>query len=169
MRAEKVILCVDDNEQDLSVLQFILATNGYRTLGATDGREAIRIFASTDVDVVLSDYAMPQMNGSELISQLKQLKVHVPMILLSDPRKHANGSLNADVVIPKQKYSFLELLERLRIVSIRGVLRSREKAQLSEIPRKSGSLVEFVPLRNADSETPKIPIATQDAASDDEG
>jgi len=37
MRPKKVILCVDDNEQDLSVLKFMLVTNGYRVVAATNG------------------------------------------------------------------------------------------------------------------------------------
>ncbi len=36
MRPKKVILCVDDNEQELSVLKFMLVTNGYRVLAATN-------------------------------------------------------------------------------------------------------------------------------------
>jgi len=36
------------------------------------------------VDLVLADYAMPQMNGSQLIDRLKQIAGHVPMILLGD-------------------------------------------------------------------------------------
>ncbi len=38
MRPKKVILCVDDNEQELSVLKFMLTTNGYRVLAAKTGR-----------------------------------------------------------------------------------------------------------------------------------
>jgi CheY-like chemotaxis protein len=45
MRPKKVILCVDDNEQELSVLKFMLATNGYRVLSALNGQEAIGMFA----------------------------------------------------------------------------------------------------------------------------
>jgi hypothetical protein len=47
MRPKKIILCVDDNEQELSVLKFMLATNGYRVVSATNGQEAIGIFAET--------------------------------------------------------------------------------------------------------------------------
>ena len=63
MRPKKVILCVDDNEQELSVLKFMLATNGYRVVSATNGQEAIDIFSEIQVDLVLADHAMPQMNG----------------------------------------------------------------------------------------------------------
>ena len=45
MRPKKVILCVDDNEQELSVLKFMLATNGYRVLSGNNGQEAIGIFS----------------------------------------------------------------------------------------------------------------------------
>jgi two-component system, OmpR family, response regulator CpxR len=87
MRPKKVILCVDDNEQELSVLKFMLATNGYRVVSALTGQEAIGIFAETTVDLVLADFAMPQMNGVSWWSRLKQIASHVPMILLGDPQK----------------------------------------------------------------------------------
>ena len=53
MRPKKVILCVDDNEQELSVLKFMLATNGYRVVSASNGQEAIGLFAEIAVDLVL--------------------------------------------------------------------------------------------------------------------
>ena len=43
MRPKKIILCVDDNEQDLSVLKFMLSTNGYRVVSANNGADAIDI------------------------------------------------------------------------------------------------------------------------------
>jgi CheY-like chemotaxis protein len=101
MRPKKIILCVDDNEQELSVLKFMLATNGYRVISAVNGQEAIRIFAEIAVDLVLTDFAMPQMNGSQLVDRLKQIASHVPMILLGDPQKmggemHGAGPAGAD-------------------------------------------------------------------------
>ena len=87
MRPKKVILCVDDNEQDLSVLKFMLTTNGYRVLSATNGEEAISLFGDHAVDLVLADFSMPQMNGNQVLGKLKQLASHVPMVLLGDPQK----------------------------------------------------------------------------------
>ena len=91
MRPKKIILCVDDNEQELSVLKFMLATNGYRVVSATNGQDAIGIFAETPVDLVLADYGLPQMNGSQLVGRLKEIAAHVPMILLGDPQRMARG------------------------------------------------------------------------------
>ena len=119
MRPKKVILCVDDNEQELSVLKFMLATNGYRVVSATNGREAIGLFSETAVDLVLADYSMPQMNGCQLVERLKQITAHVPMILLGDPQKMAGEMHAADALLAKKNCSPQELLERIKVMSAR--------------------------------------------------
>jgi CheY-like chemotaxis protein len=119
MRPKKVILCVDDNEQELSVLKFMLATNGYRVVSATNGREAIGIFSETAVDLVLADYSMPQLNGCQLVERLKQITPHVPMILLGDPQKMAGEMHAADALLAKKHCSSQELLERIKVMSAR--------------------------------------------------
>ena len=119
MRPKKIILCVDDNEQELSVLKFMLATNGYRVVSANNGQDAIGIFADTAVDLVLSDYAMPQMNGDQLVNRLKQIANHVPMILLGDPQKMGGQMHGADALLAKKTCSSQELLERIKVMSAR--------------------------------------------------
>jgi len=119
MRPKKVILCVDDNEQELSVLAFMLATNGYRVLAALNGQEAIEMFAATTVDLVLADFAMPQMNGNQLVNRLKQTASHIPMILLGDPQKMGSDIHAADALIAKKNCSAQELLERIKVMSAR--------------------------------------------------
>ena len=137
MRPKKVILCVDDNEQELSVLKFMLATNGYRVVSALTGQEAIGIFAATQVDLVLSDFAMPQMDGSQLVGRLKQIASHIPMILLGDPQKMGNDMHGADALLAKKNCSAQELLERIKVMSARkrgprkGTVRVTQPAQLA--------------------------------------
>lgn len=119
MRPKKIILCVNDNEQELSVLSFMLNTNGYRVVPAKNGQEAIEIFSGMQVDLVLADYAMPQMNGSQLVTRLKQTAGHVPMILLGDPQTMAGQIHMADALLAKKQCSPQELLERIKIMSAR--------------------------------------------------
>lgn len=119
MRPKKIILCVDDNEQDLSVLKFTLEINGYRVVSASNGHDAIGIFADTAVDLVLSDYTMPQMNGDQLVIRLKQMAAHVPMILLGDPQKLGDQLHGADALLGKKNCSPHDLLERIKIMSAR--------------------------------------------------
>jgi len=97
----------------------MLATNGYRVVSATSGQEAIGIFAETPVDLVLSDFSMPQMDGNQLVDRLKHIASHVPMILLGDPQR-MNGEVHAaDAVLAKKNCSPQELLERIKIMSAR--------------------------------------------------
>ncbi len=119
MRPKKIILCVNDNEQELSVTSFMLSTNGYRVVPATSGQEAIEIFSGMQVDLVLADYAMPQMNGSHLVSRLKQIAGHVPMILLGDPQTMGGQIHVADALLAKKQCSPQDLLERIKIMSAR--------------------------------------------------
>ncbi len=120
MRPKKVILCVDDNEQELSVLKFMLATNGYRVLAASNGQEAIAVFAAApQVDLVLADTTMPQMSGGQLVERLKRMRSHVPMVLLGDVQT-ANGEMHvADAVLARKNCSTQELLERIKVMSAR--------------------------------------------------
>ncbi|MGD0520224.1 MAG: response regulator [Terracidiphilus sp.] len=119
MRPKKVILCVDDNEQELSLLKFMLSTNGYRVVSACTGQEAIGIFAQTQVDLVLADLAMPKMDGNQLVDRLKQLAPHIPMILWGDSQKMGGEIYTADALLAKKNCSAHELLERIKVMSVR--------------------------------------------------
>ena len=119
MRPKKIILCVNDNEQELSVMTFMLNTNGYRVVPATNGQEAIELFSGMQVDLVLADYAMPQMNGAQMVSRMKQIASHVPMILLGDPQSMGGQIHLADALLAKKQCSPQELLERVKIMSAR--------------------------------------------------
>jgi len=119
MRPKKIILCVDDNEQELSVLKFMLATNGYRVVSATNGQDAIGLFSENQVDLVLVDQTMPQMNGCQLVERLKQIAAHVPMVLMGDPQKMAGEMHAADALLAKKNCSSQELLERIKVMSAR--------------------------------------------------
>ena len=140
MRPKKVILSVDDNEQQLSVLKFMLATNGYRVLSALNGQEAIAIFASApQIDLVLVDSNMPQMSGSQLVERLKRMASHIPMILLGDAQATGNEIFTADAMLIRKSCSSQELLERIKIMSARkrgprkGVQRKPPVADLAEV------------------------------------
>jgi CheY-like chemotaxis protein len=120
MRPKKVILCVNNNEQELSVLRFMLMTNGYRVLAAANGQDAIAIFSSApQIDLVLADAHMPQMSGSQLVERLKRIASHVPMILLSDAHP-ANAEIHsADAMLARKNCPPQELLERIKAMSAR--------------------------------------------------
>jgi two-component system, OmpR family, response regulator CpxR len=119
MRPKKVILCIDDSEQSLSIRKFMLETRGYRVLAAGSGREALDLFQQGSIDLVLTDLVMPEMDGAELIRVLKQLSPETPMILISGKVKLYDKDLQADVFLPKGTYPAVELLEKIRLLLIK--------------------------------------------------
>jgi CheY-like chemotaxis protein len=117
MRPKKVILCVDDNEQDLSVLKFLLQIKGYRVLETSHPEEATAIFLENFVDLVIADSKMPGIDGDQLIGKLKQITSRTPMMLLGDPKK--DMVIHADALVCKRTTSPTELCERVKIMSAR--------------------------------------------------
>jgi two-component system, OmpR family, response regulator CpxR len=119
MRPKKTILCVDDNEQCLSVRKFMLETRGYRVLTALNGQQALELYQQGGIDLVLSDLIMPAMDGNELIHRMKAIQSDVPMILLSGSVRAYERASHADAFLPKGACSPVEVLERIRIMIAR--------------------------------------------------
>ena len=119
MRPKKTILCVDDNEQALSVRKFLLETRGYRVYTAINGQQAIEAFSQTQIDLVLTDLGLPQMDGNALIGHLKAISPEVPMILTSDTVRAGERAHRADAFLGKGCCSPADLIERIRVMSAR--------------------------------------------------
>lgn len=119
MRPKKTILCVDDNEQALSIRKVMLETRGYRVLTCTDGQQALNTFKSGGVDLLLSDLLMPGLDGADLVQQVKELSPATPAILFSGKIKAYDKDTRADVFLPKGMYVPAELLERIRLLLIK--------------------------------------------------
>ena len=119
MRPKKTILCVDDNEQSLSIRKVMLETRGYRVTACTNGHEALENFKKGGVDLVLSDLVMPDFDGANLVEQIKQLSPETPAILFSGKIKVYEKDLRADIFLPKGMYAPAELLERIRLLLVK--------------------------------------------------
>src|ERR1700731_734292 len=119
MKPKRTILCVDDNEQSLSIRKVMLETRGYHVVTCTGGQEALERFKKGGVDLVLTDLTMPGLDGSKLIEEIKSLSPPTPAILLSGKVKMYDRDTKADVFLPKGMYAPVELLERIRILLVR--------------------------------------------------
>ncbi len=119
MKAKKTILCVDDNEQSLSIRKVMLETRGYRVIACNNGQEALDAFRAGGVDLVLSDLIMPGLDGTELIERIKTEAPHTPAILFSGKIKVYEKDTRADIFLPKGMYAPSELLERIRLLLVR--------------------------------------------------
>jgi len=119
MKPKRTILCVDDNEQSLSIRKVMLETRGYRVVACNTGLDALEQFKQGGIDLVLSDLIMPGLDGHHLIEEIKKLSPHTPAILFSGKVKIYERNLHADVFLPKGMYAPVELLERIRLLLVR--------------------------------------------------
>jgi CheY-like chemotaxis protein len=122
MRPKKTIVCVDDNEQVLSVRTFLLETRGYRVIALTNPYEALEVIACSlpgSLDLLLADLVMPQMDGNELIRRAKAMHPQLPAMIVSGTVTAYDRAGQADVFLPKGACTPAELLERVRILVAR--------------------------------------------------
>lgn len=119
MKPKRTILCVDDNEQSLSIRKVMLETRGYRVVACTSGEEALHRFRQGGVDLVLTDLIMPGLDGTKLIDEIKGISPHTPAILLSGKVKIYDRDTRADVFLAKGMYAPADLLERIRLLLVR--------------------------------------------------
>jgi two-component system KDP operon response regulator KdpE len=111
------ILVVDDEPQITRVLRTSLQSNGHEVTVAHDGAEALEEFLKVQPDLVITDLAMPGMDGIELTREIRE-RSKVPVIVLSvrsqDTQKVAALDEGADDYITKP-FSIQELLARVRV------------------------------------------------------
>jgi two-component system response regulator CpxR len=119
MKPKRTILCVDDNEQSLSIRKVLLETRGYRVIACTRGEDALERFHKGGIDLVLTDLIMPGCDGTKLIEQIKAISPQTPAILLSGKVRIYDRDTQADVFLPKGMYAPAELLESIRRLLIR--------------------------------------------------
>lgn len=81
--SERVLLLVDDEPNILRSLVRLLRRDGYQILTATSGREGLEILKEHQVGVIISDQRMPEMTGTEFLSQVKEIYPDTVRIVLS--------------------------------------------------------------------------------------
>ena len=79
----KTLLIVDDEPGVLSALKRVLRRDGYEILAVGSAREGFDVLATHEVQVIISDQRMPEMNGSEFLSRVRELYPDTIRIVLS--------------------------------------------------------------------------------------
>jgi two-component system KDP operon response regulator KdpE len=116
MPDHKHILVVDDESQITRVLRTSLSSHGYDIRVANDGETALEIMKDWSPDMVITDLAMPNMDGLELCRRLRA-KTQIPIIVLSvrgeERTKVQALDAGADDYVTKP-FGMEELLARVR-------------------------------------------------------
>ncbi len=97
----KRVLVVDDDEEQCNLLSELLSGEGYRTVTANDGVDALELTKSFKPDAILTDLNMPRMDGFELMAELQRMESLTPVIALT-----AFGSVEKAVSIVHELKAF---------------------------------------------------------------
>jgi CheY-like chemotaxis protein len=117
----ELVLVVDDETNIREVTTATLSRFGYRAVSAVDGTDALAVYSQQreEIAIVLTDMAMPYMDGAALIRALKKIKPQIKIIamsgLISEGQTAELANLNINAVISKP-FTAETLLTTLRSV-----------------------------------------------------
>jgi signal transduction histidine kinase/DNA-binding response OmpR family regulator/tetratricopeptide (TPR) repeat protein len=120
------VLVVDDDPNILSPLCAYLERTGYRVSGAGTGVDALSAAASMNPDIVISDIAMPGMDGIEFCRRLKQRLPQIPVVLMSgqasaiEPTRVRDAGAAALLPKPFTMRQVTQMLETLAVTRARS-------------------------------------------------
>ena len=110
-----VLIC-DDDRDIVSALEIYLTSEGYRTVSAYNGEEAIAAVRTENIDLILMDVMMPRLDGIRATAKLRE-EGNIPIILLTakseDTDKILGLNIGADDYITKP-FNPLELAARVK-------------------------------------------------------
>jgi two-component system KDP operon response regulator KdpE len=135
MMNNQIVLVVDDEKTICEFIRRNLAVRGFTVVTASNGSEAISVFNSQDIDLVILDIMMPGVDGLEVTRRIRQSSM-IPIIILTaldgERDKIRAFDLGADDYLTKP-FGVGELLAR-----VKAVLR---RAQWTEPPTRQGRLI----------------------------
>lgn len=141
----QTILIVDDDPAQRRLLESVVGGQGFRTLTASDGSDAVDLLRSSrgaEVDLMLLDLVMPGMNGMTVLSEIRPEMPRLPILVLT-----ANGSVTTVVQAMQAGASDFIVKpaspERLQ-VSIQNALKMTVlSGEVSKLARKSDNCLLF--------------------------
>lgn len=130
------ILVVEDNHRLNSSLQMNLAHEGYSVDCAYDGQEGQDLAELTPYDLIVLDILLPKKNGLEVCRELRQRRVHTPILLLTardgiDDRVQGLDCGADDYLV--KPFAMRELLARLRALLRRNHPYSRGRLEIGDL------------------------------------
>ena len=107
MTARARILVVDDEPSIAKLAGAVLAQQGYEVCTVTSPAEALACAADGTIDLVLSDFVMPEMNGPELIRKIQERSPSTAAVLMSG---YMNEELPVDIPLVVKPFSAATLV-----------------------------------------------------------
>jgi CheY-like chemotaxis protein len=113
------ILVIEDNEDNIRLVDYVLRAYGYEPLLATNGAEGLRIALERRPDLVLLDIRMPRMDGYEVAARLKQARLEGTKVvavtasaMVGDRERIAAAGFHGYIQKPIDPETFIAEVER---------------------------------------------------------
>ena len=100
----RTLLCIDDHEASLAGWCLYLQNAGYNVQTARTPQEGLELFAVRPIDLVLLDYAMPGMNGSEVAATMRRIKPDVRIVMFSGVSLSEAAHADVDAFVQKGQH-----------------------------------------------------------------
>lgn len=130
------ILVADDDANIRELVCLFLRNDGFTTVEASDGKEALDVYASTHVDLVVLDIMMPVMDGWTLCKELRRANPDLPLLMLTAKgetwEKVKGFELGTDDYLTKP-FDPLELTVRVKALLKRYRIGSTQTIQLGSV------------------------------------
>ncbi len=122
------ILFVDDEERLRAMAKAILESQGYEVLCAKDGFDGLAALKESLPDLIISDLQMPNMNGFEFLSVIRQRFPHLPVIVISGEFSGIDvpNSVLADAFFEKSQYTPDRLVAQIADLVRKAPIRPRD-------------------------------------------
>jgi len=95
------ILCIDDAQVALQVRKLVFQQAGYDVITALSGEQALEIFRTQPVDIVIADHFLSDKTGTEIAREMKELRAEVPILIVSAAAEKPVGLEFVDGFFPK--------------------------------------------------------------------
>jgi len=127
---DKKILIVDDEKPIVDILKFNLEKEGYKTIEAYDGEQAVEMAFESNPDLIILDVMLPKMDGFSVCKKIRQ-KLTCPIIMLTAKEEVVDKiiglELGADDYMTKP-FSIRELTARIKANLRKHVIQEEEAA-----------------------------------------
>ena len=81
--AQDMILLVDDNKVSREAFGKILRLYGHEVLEASDATDALNILTKENVELIITDFVMPEINGVQLVERIRKDRPKTPILMMS--------------------------------------------------------------------------------------
>ncbi|MBE6906946.1 MAG: response regulator transcription factor [Ruminococcaceae bacterium] len=137
------ILIVDDNVKIRNLIDIYLRREGFSTLKAEDGAEAMALLETQQVDLIIADVMMPNLDGYDLLRQLRENRIEIPVLMATAKTEFADKrkgfELGADDYMTKP-LDMEELTLRVRALLRRSKIYSENRIVMGDIVLDYNSL-----------------------------